>query len=295
MERELFSFDDLPEPDPQLFECPAVTEPVIRQGEAARAVGDAITRCRLAEVGRGEFGVVYKLGCVPAALKAIVPETRRRGMSFVLKTAVYQGSTRTQLRKEECTFFREAAVQAKMAAINIAPQVLAVWSAEDPVSKKQTGYILMEELAGVYRSVYPDGANGSPVKHVTDEVELSVIGILEIAIEHGFIHNDNHGGNIGFTADGRVMLFDLGFTVKKVIPAGMKEYILGYSVLQLLEHMPPEDKYSTKYYDLLYAIRQSRYKFGSCMAYAGRKHASVLADIEASKRPSLQTGKRRRG
>ena len=167
-----------------------------------------------------------------------------------------------------------------MAEHNLAPLTVAVWS------DGRQGMIVMEKMAAVYRALFPDvGASHGGASHVGDSVvvppervQLSVIGVLERAIERGYVHNDNHGGNIGFDSGGRVVLFDLGFTVKRSLVhcPNTRNYVLAYSIMQLLEHYPPELKYHTVYYDLLYAIRQTRYDFGSCIRYANTQHLEAM-------------------
>ena len=164
-----------------------------------------------------------------------------------------------------------------MAEHNLAPMTVAVWS------DGRQGMIVMEKMAAVYRDLFPDvGDSGASAEREIvvppERVQLSVIGVLERAIERGYVHNDNHGGNIGFDSGGRVVLFDLGFTVKRSLVhcPNTRNYVLAYSIMQLLEHYPPELKYDTVYYDLLYAIRQTRYDFGSCIRYANTQHLEAM-------------------
>lgn len=81
-------------------------------------------------------------------------------------------------------------------------------------------------------------------------------------IQSGYIHQDNHAGNIGFNKDGRVRLFDFGFTIP--IPENCREcnlnQILGFALYQLIEHLPLS---AYNYLDVIYLIRQNKYKFGS--------------------------------
>ncbi len=75
--------------------------------------------------------------------------------------------------------------------------------------------------------------------------QQAYVQALEAMIDRGYIHMDNHVGNLG-TIAGRPVLFDFGFTQKR---AGMdRRWALCFSVFQILEHCPPQILKGTLFY-----------------------------------------------
>lgn len=107
--------------------------------------------------------------------------------------------------------------------------------------------------------------NDQPVKTLDDLSAMSLahqqayVRALEAMIDRGYIHMDNHVGNLG-TIAGRPVVFDFGFTQKR---AGMdRRWALCFSVFQILEHCPPQISEGTLFHRVvtscLFGARGSR-------------------------------------
>lgn len=106
----------------------------------------------------------------------------------------------------------------------------------------------MHKKGSVVRYVLP---KDQPVQTLDDLSAMSrahqqaYVQALEAMIDRGYIHMDNHVGNLG-TIAGRPVLFDFGFTQKR---AGMdRRWALCFSVFQILEHCPPQILKGTLFY-----------------------------------------------
>lgn len=203
-------------------------------------------------LGKGEFGRTYSIqGNDQIAIKIIwLPN-----------------------RKALTEFESETGIQTILGDHDVAPKIHESWTCK--AGRKTYGFIVMDRLLHVYRDLYPDQSleqldedeireDKNPVLP-PKEVQYAVVGCLEKSIQLGYIHNDNHGGNIGFGVDGHVKLFDYGFTRKVVEECSScnQTQLLAFALYQLIEHLPLSLRNDSAYYDLIYLIRQGKYRFGS--------------------------------
>lgn len=230
-------------------------------------------------IGKGEFGETWSL---------------EDNNQMVIKKIKIQNTT------EKTNFFYETEIQKELGYLNIAPKIYDYWICE--VNDELYGFILMEKLQIIYRDLFPDRYDPyieyPKSKLPSQDIQKAIIGGLEKMIENGYIHNDNHGGNIGISVDGKLKIFDFGFT-RKVISRCMhcnKEQLLGFALYQLIEHLPFEIRNDTLYYDIIYEIRQSIYEFGTYIhsfeEYTYRKRKSISRSSARTRKTIKKGGKR---
>jgi predicted unusual protein kinase regulating ubiquinone biosynthesis (AarF/ABC1/UbiB family) len=91
-------------------------------------------------------------------------------------------------------------------------------------------------------------------------MEKKLVKVLETMIKAGIIHQDCHPGNIGILKDGRVVLFDFGFAIFSSEKMSQPETILMSQLYMVLEHYDKKIMYDSYLYDVIYQIRQNKYK-----------------------------------
>jgi hypothetical protein len=196
-------------------------------------------------------------------------------------------------KKWTTQFQREAALQRKLGELSVAPAVSSTWV------ENGYGFIVMERLKYMYRSEFFDLGDDEKVRdersrmlqwvsthtdqleehdlsYLNEDVDLAIVGALEVMIKNGYFHNDIHPGNIGFNAEGQIRLFDYGFTDEmhpgcvedKCFSDNIKNQCLGFALYQIVEHFPLQvrNAFSTVY-DIIYLIRRGEYRFGSNIAH----------------------------
>lgn len=219
-------------------------------------------------LGKGDFGTVSILDAAAAAgISGIRPDG-----AYVLKEARLKSEDAVEQFRLECQLNTE------IGALGIAPRVYDFWVCEKPDGAgTKYGYIVMDRLAAMYRKIFPDTLNDFPPSAIVNApkaVQQAVIGVLEVMIMNNYVHHDNHLGNVGFDTEGRVKIFDFGFTKRTPFTSDEQRCIaLGYSLYQLIEQMPYEVMTSDDnlFYDTIYLIRQSKYRFGTYMSAVSKK------------------------
>jgi len=84
-----------------------------------------------------------------------------------------------------------------------------------------------------------------------EDIQKAFVEVLQVAIDHNFVHMDNHIENIGYLTDGRSIkpcLFDFGFTQRRHMTPDIKKYALAFSIAQILEHCPYEEMQRTYFF-----------------------------------------------
>lgn len=191
-------------------------------------------------------------------------------------------------KKSSVQFQKETYLQQQLGVLGVAPVVRSTWI------ENGHGFIVMERLKYMYRSEFFDLGDGDiqddrstllqwvsthteqledqDLSYLNEDVDLAIVGALEVMIENGFFHNDIHPGNIGFNAEGQIRLFDYGFTDQihdgcvedKCFSDNVKNQCLGFALYQIVEHFPLQVRNAfSAIYDIIYLIRRSEYRFGS--------------------------------
>lgn len=236
----------------------------VREEAALSNAGCKIGYTTTAELGRGEQGIAY----------AMNKNTTGRNISetHVLKISTL-GSAPVRRAWEA-----EAKLSKVLGAAGLGPKIYDFWVC------RNKGYILMQKMLGDLRH-YEDEAgpisdkikdwetgetifNIDHLNRVPVEILRNYVDKLETMIGTGYVHFDNHPGNLGLVlgGDGAIegILFDFGFT-KKV--EGMTEAdkynALAFSIGQILEHMPRAELDSNYLFQILVSIDKGVYEFGS--------------------------------
>lgn len=205
-------------------------------------------------LGNGEYGMVHQDATNPNNV-----------IKTVLFTERYDQETEKKITSKELQnlFIKEGKIQEELGNYNIAPKIYYYGIIDDMGEKK--GIIIMEKMAEIYRSKYPDVGDDPDVtkspKLPPAKIQQKVIDKIIEMINKGYIHNDLHGGNIGFLNNDEVRLFDFGFS-RSISPLCLpcnKDQLLGFSLYQLIEHLPFDLRNKSVYYDTIYNIRQNLY------------------------------------
>lgn len=203
-----------------------------------------------AELGHGEQGVVFD---IPSAY------TNRAGTnwSVVMKVSDFGPvATRAATQAkwvEEVKISKQLGDMEAGEGLRVAPKIISAWICGGK------GYIIMERMKSDLRKVKAeDGARvGEKVTMAGQEIQKNHIDntpfdiqddyivLLEHMIDNGFVHMDNHPGNLGvltYTDGDHGVLFDFGFTRKYAdLNNNDKLYALAFSIAQILEHTPLDE------------------------------------------------------
>lgn len=203
------------------------------------------------ELGHGEQGVAYAVG----------PHQ-------VLKTTPFKPSVRTHASKVTANannWAAEACITEYMGTLGIGPHIFRKWVCDN------TGYLIMQRMKTDLRHMIGEKRGGNVIDHIglcPLPIQQDYVRLLERMIDSGYIHMDNHPGNLGITTglDGvdHGMLFDFGFTIRRswVSPAD-KLYALGFSLGQIIEHTPLAEVRDSYIFNLIMSIAQGTYVWGS--------------------------------
>jgi hypothetical protein len=185
----------------------------------------------------------------------------------------------------------EAIISNTLGEAGIGPKIFKAWICD------QKGYIIMEKMESDLRH-YPEaavkkiGEDGKPyyidhINKVPETIQKDYLKGLENMIDMGYVHMDNHPGNLGIvrTADGRQkgILFDFGFTQHRrdITSMNAKLMALGFSVAQIIEQMPLAERKTNFLYKVFIAIAQNKYVWGSG-SFAGADVTKFTREYKAT-------------
>ena len=197
------------------------------------------------KLGCGEYGCAYSV--------------MERGDQVVKITTLGAGVT-------EDKWYQEACLGAHLGSLGIGPVVHNFFVCNG------SGFILMARLTDATK--FYVNKKGEPtlvtvrnkgIDHISlmpVKMQLGFVQKLYDMIEAGFIHMDNHLGNIGFTGKDPI-LFDFGFTQERVWSSDVdKEWALAFSIFQILEHCPLEEVEDTALFKIVTSILNGVYTWG---------------------------------
>ncbi len=189
------------------------------------------------ELGRGDIGVAYLLSANDF-LRARHPKGK-----YVLKQVNFRPG---RTGEDKRSFIQEVCIGKDLGALGIAPKIYECWLCHDSKGR-QLGFYTMDKMKSDYRKAFGG-------RHAPQSIQRSIIGELKTMIEHGFIHNDNHPGNIGVLENGKVVLFDFGFTkrIPRGLPLSVQKILLAYSLYQIIEQYEIEGGRQNMYGNLYY-------------------------------------------
>lgn len=185
------------------------------------------------KLGKGEQGVAY-------SMRGLNREGRNLS-NTVLKVSDFGSQQVANVWK------REVDIGIAIGNAGIAPQIYKAWTCMDPADGPR-GYILMERMKASLRDMISNGKtpDGDPIDHI-NMIPANIMNdygsALMTMIQMGYIHMDNHPGNLGVVNRGGVdkgVVFDFGFTVQRSDLANPvnQQLAFGFSLGQILEHAP---------------------------------------------------------
>jgi hypothetical protein len=218
-------------------------------------------------LGAGEQGIAYEVTRNDKGVNA-----RAR---LVLKVSSLVGENAAKTTEKLVAWKNEAHISYTLGQAGIGPKIYKAWTCDKEGLK---GYIIMERMISDLRGykessekiVYPDGTKEyiEHINRVPEDIQRDFLSGLESMIDMGFIHMDNHPGNLGIVISGgreKGILFDFGFTQKRadLVHPDAKRMALGFSVAQIIEQMPLAERQTNFLFKILVAIEQKKYVWGS--------------------------------
>lgn len=207
------------------------------------------------ELGRGDVGIAYEIepGTQAQSIHAAMSATGK----YVLK------EVRIANESEMKQFTNEICIGKYLGELRIAPRIYDCWvcmQTEEMVYPVM-GYYIMDKMEKIWDKEYPsDSEQNRKLRPAPVDMEKKLVKVLETMIKAGIIHQDCHPGNIGILKDGRVVLFDFGFAIFSSEKMSQPETILMSQLYMVLEHYDKKIMYDSYLYDVIYQIRQNKYK-----------------------------------
>ncbi len=174
-------------------------------------------------------------------------------------------------------FISEAHISKNFADLHLGPKIYAAWIEPnfnhiDPMFKHHSmvGKLLMEKIATTYEKKF---VRSRGAKFPSKECQEKIVALFEHMIQKGYIHEDNHIGNIGFLKDGQIVMID--FAMARKLPENLNSNVKANLLALTLYIMI--DKYGSRilnnpkseFYKIIYDIRSNKYKFGTMMKKYG--------------------------
>ena len=225
---------------------------------------------------RSENDCVFKSFRVPKGEKIACGE---QGCAYKIQPTEHPNTvlkiTKFKDSKSEQQWINESCVASKLGHAGIAPKIF------DSFVCQNQGFILMEKLVDVEHAL--PGIKDRDVQHISlmpDNVQKSFVHRLLEMLSMGFIHMDNHIGNLGFV-EGNPVLFDFGFTVERPTVRYDMNAALAFSIFQILEHCPYKEVVTTRFWRT--ALKLVSYKGAptvEAVAQIARRNASNAENVD---------------
>jgi hypothetical protein len=219
-------------------------------------------------LGCGEQGCTYDITGAPDKVIKITPFWDNKKAKPSANTIV----------AVEDKWYKEACLGVEMGRLNLGPRIFSFFACDEK------GYIVMNKISLADKFFVRTRGKDSlvVVRHKVDagfaavdhiglmlkSMQLGFAKKLAIMIDHGFIHMDNHIGNLGFifgTQD--PILFDFGFTQERVWGGNKdKAWALAFSLFQMIEHCPVEEIEGTEIFRIATAILSGTWSWGDDMS-----------------------------
>ena len=210
------------------------------------------------ELGRGDVGVAYEIE--PGSQASSIHAAMTPHGNYVLK------EVRIANEQEMQQFSNEICIGKYLGELKIAPRIYDCWvctGSESETTPKYpvTGYYIMDKIEKIWDKEYPsDSTEGKPVRPSPREMERKLVKVLETMVKAGIIHQDCHPGNIGILKNGQVVLFDFGFAIFSHDKMTQPDTVLMSQLYIVIEQYDKKIMYDSYLYDVIYRIRQNKYK-----------------------------------
>lgn len=206
-------------------------------------------------LGRGDVGVAYEIkpGAQAKSINAAMSSTGK----YVLKEVQIADEHQMSL------FSNEICIGKYLGELKIAPRIYDCWvcSPSEKVQYPVTGYYVMDKIEKIWENEYPSNSDKTnELRPAPLEIEKKLVNVLKNMIKVGIVHQDCHPGNIGILKDGRVVLFDFGFSIFSHEQMTQPETVLMSQLYIVIEQYDKPIMYESYLYDVIYQIRQNVYK-----------------------------------
>lgn len=181
-------------------------------------------------LGSGEQGVTYSLA---------------DDEGFVIKATPFNGK-KMAWQKESC-------ISIELGKLGVGPFISKTYACGDK------GFIVMQRLkvADQYNGKAirqlvgkkEDNHTKDHIAEIPESVQKQYVSKFEQMSAHGYVHMDNHLGNMGYTTtDNTPILFDFGFTQKRKLSETDKLVATALSCFIVIEKCPDEEIKETYFY-----------------------------------------------
>jgi RIO-like serine/threonine protein kinase len=146
-----------------------------------------------------------------------------------------------------------------MGELGIAPRIYACWVCSKRGSGfPAMGYYVMQKIDFIYGEKFP--SKSLPGKPAPPAVEKQLVNVVAKMVSHGIIHNDLHPGNIGVLKNGKLVIFDYGFSQRADVEIKFPEQVLMAQLYTIIEQYAKPIMFNSLIYDTIYKIRQGKLK-----------------------------------
>jgi hypothetical protein len=257
-----------------MIKCATCNETPVRTNKVQDCYGKDF-KVDLKPLGKGDVGIAYMINAVSPIKDVMYPDAAEK--KYVLKQVQFRKGEDGTYDADANVFFNETCIGIELGKLGIAPHIYECWLCSD-AKGNEYGYYTMDKIDKILTNEYPGNPRklkkGQQLRVVPREIQQKIVGCLEVMINTGYVHNDNHPGNIGIMEDGEPVLFDFGFALKADHPLTEfdKLQALGFALYQIIEQYDKDITYDDEgvIYDLIYSIRKNEYTFGSHIQYLKR-------------------------
>jgi hypothetical protein len=178
-----------------------------------------------------------------------------QGVTYILTEHTVVKVSKITTSTPEFAWLAEAVIGLELGDAAIAPRIYDFFVCSN------YGFIIMDRLEPIRSKTFTTNAKRDA--HRGDEIRLKVkhrggvdvvdhiarmsrehqdgfIKALRTMLELGYIHMDNHVDNLGFI-EGRPVVFDFGFTQRRLFEKADVDIALAFSIFQILEHCPTDE------------------------------------------------------
>ncbi len=203
-------------------------------------------------LGRGDVGVAYEI--VPGGQVAAIGRAYKPDGKYVLKEITFPAEPGARRDKAIKEYQDEVCIGKALGDAGIAPGIYSCWICNNK------GYYVMDRMKDTWQNRYgPKFSDGRLDYEYTPTLmhEAQLVYCLATMISLGVIHQDCHTGNIGFTFDDKVVIFDFGFAVIAEKKINYPEIMLMSQLYIVVELWDKEYVFNSYLYALIYKIRQN--------------------------------------
>lgn len=267
-----------------MIKCPTCKTTPIHTTSVQQCYGNDF-KVDLTPLGKGDVGIAYLVTAISQPKQGMYPDAADR--KYVLKQVQFRIGPDGTYDADAETFLNETCIGIEMGDLGIAPRIYECWLCND-AEGNEYGYYTMDRIDKILTNEYPGNSRKlkprQKLRAAPRDIQQKIVGLLEVMINAGYVHNDNHPGNIGIMADGEPVLFDFGFALQAdhELTEFDKLQALGFALYQIIEQYDKDIACDEDgvFYDLIYLIRQNKYQFGSHIGFLKHYNYSASSSME---------------